>query len=119
MAALGNDVIIVHQRLGAIAGAVDNDAFSQRCEVVPACKLPFAQSHAASFQLGDELRQQDRRVDQPGPVFAADDVQFGEREGAGSVLGHDVVRRALVVGAIPLVERVVSSQCDAVGVPVR
>src|SRR5262249_40163393 len=68
-------VLVVYEPLGAIAGAVDDDVFSQLREIILAVELSPAKLHAGAPELGDEPRQQDHWVDQPGSVFAARHAQ--------------------------------------------
>ena len=103
MPAFCDDVVVVHQRSGAVTGAIDNDVFSQFRELNFAFKFSRPKAHGAAAQISDELRQQDRRIDQPGPVFTTNRVEPSEGKRAGPVLRHHVEGRAVIVCGISMV----------------
>jgi hypothetical protein len=93
-------LIILHQSLGAIAGAIDDDVFSELRERLHIGKHPPLKAHATSLQIQNQSRQQDGWIDQPYTVFPPRDVETAEGQRPGPGFRHHVNGRIGIVAGI-------------------
>src|SRR5262245_40429541 len=119
VAALGEHLTILCQKLCPIAGAIDDDVFSEFRKRLHIAKHSPSKRYAASPQIRNQSRQQDGWIDQPRAVFAARNIEAAERKRSGPGFRHHVNGRMGVEFRDLVVEGIIVPERNSIVRPAR